>query len=259
MFYIRCILLILIAHSTLMAQTAGEAAKIEPPKDPAPEEIIRKFSAKETELYEAWKQYTYHQTAEFRVLAKDGVPVDEKMTTISDIVFNDNGTRDIKVLRRAGGIWSVIYTPEDEEIVNNLQPFALTEKELPQYNLTYEGKGKVDELTCYIFSVEPKTIQKGKLYFQGKIWVDDQDLQVVRTIGKAVPQTSKAQYPKFETLRQMIDKKYWFPVWTHGESTLHFGKNGDKSSARVEQTITYENYKRFGTDIKIQYPKSEEQ
>jgi hypothetical protein len=255
MFYIRCILIILIAHSTLMAQMAGEAAKTDPPKDPAPEEIIRKFSAKETELYEAWKQYTYHQTAEFRVLAKDGVPVNEKMTTISDIIFNDNGTRDIKVLRRAGGIFSVIYTPEDEEIVNNLQPFALTEKELPQYNLTYEGKGKADELTCYIFSVAPKTFQKGKLYFQGKIWVDDQDLQIVRTIGKAVPQTEKAQYPKFETIRQMIDKKYWFPVWTHGESTLHF-KDG---TARVEQTITYENYKRFGADIKIQYPDQEEQ
>jgi hypothetical protein len=239
-----------------MAQTAGEATKTDSPKDPAPEEIIRKFAAKETELYEAWKQYTYRQTAEVRILAVDGVPINEKMTTISDIVFNDNGTRDIKVLRRAGGIFSLQYTQEDEAVINNLQPFALTEKELPQYDLTYEGKAKVDELTCYVFSVAPQTPQKKKMYFQGKIWVDDQDLQIVRTFGKPVIPSSKEQHPKFETIRQMIDKKYWFPVWTHGESTLHFE---DHRTARMEQTITYENYKRFGSDIKIQYPDGEEQ
>jgi len=239
-----------------MAQSAGEAVKADPPKDPTPEEIIRKFSAKETEFYEAWKQYTYHQTAEFQVLSHNGAPVNEKMTTISDIIFNDNGTRDIQVLRRAGGIFSLIYTPKDEEVVNNMQPFALTEKELPQYDLTFEGKEKVDELSCYVFSATPKTFKKGKLYFQGKIWVDDQDLQIVRTIGKPVPQTKDEQYPKFETVRQIIDKKYWFPVWTHGESTLHFG-NGE--SARVEQTITYERYKRFGSDTHIQYKNPEQQ
>jgi hypothetical protein len=259
MFYIRFILFLLILQSTLIAQSAGETAKIDPPKELTPEEIIRKFSAKETEFYEAWKQYYYYQTAEFQVLAVDGQPIHEKMTTITEVVFNDNGTRDIKVLRRAGGIFSVVLTPEDEEVVNNLQPFAFTEKELPQYDLTFEGKEKVDELTCYVFSVAPKTIQKGKMYFQGKIWVDDQDLQIVRTFGKPVPQTKKEQYPKFETIRQIIDKKYWFPVWTHGESTLHFGDKGDRKDVRIEQTVTYERYKRFDTDTKIHYENQEKQ
>jgi hypothetical protein len=242
MFYLRWIFLVLLLQSPLKAQTA------DPLKEPTPEEIIRKFSAKETEFYEAWKQYYYHQTAELQVLSVDGELKNEKMTIKSEVIFNDDGTRDIRILRRNSNIHSVTFTPEDDEVIHNLQPFALTEKELPQYNLIYQGKQTVDELTCYVFSVEPKTFQPGKLYFQGKIWVDDRDLQIVKTFGKPVPQTKKNQYPKFETIRQIIDKKYWFPVWTHGESTLHFG-NGD--AVRMEQTITYERYKRFGSDVKI--------
>ncbi len=214
-----------------------------------PEEIIRAFSAKETEFYEAWMQYTYHQTADLRVLSVNGIPKKERMLTISDIVFKDDGTRDVLVVRRAGDLRSVIYTPQDEEVINNLQPFALTEKELPQYDLTYEGKEKVDELSCYVFSVKPKTIKNGKMYFEGRIWVDDGNLQVVRTVGKPVPQKKNNQFPEFETIRQMIDDKYWFPVWTHAESELHF----QADTVHIDETITYGEYKRFASNTKIEY------
>ncbi len=182
--------------------------------DLSSEEIIKKFSAKETEFYEAWMQYTYHQTADVRVLSKNGMPMNEYQTTISDIVFKDNGTREVAIKRRAGDLHSIIYTPEDEEVINNLQPFALTEKELPLYNLTYQGKEKVDELDCYVFSVSPKNTKGKKLgaFFEGKIWVDDRDLQIVRTVGKPVPQKKNGnQFPDFETIRQMIDKQILVP------------------------------------------------
>jgi hypothetical protein len=213
-----------------------------------PEEIIRRFAAKETEFYEAWMQYTYHQVAEVQVLSVNGVPKHEKMTTTSDIVFNDNGSRDIQISRRAGNIWSVTYTQEDEEVINNLHPFALTEKELPEYDVHYEGKEKVDELKCYVFSVTPKNLKGKKLYFEGKIWVDDQDLQIVRTIGKPVPQRGGNRFPEFETIRQMIDKKYWFPVWTHADTVLKFSSD---EQVRFEETITYTDYKQFSSKYKI--------
>jgi hypothetical protein len=221
-----------------------------------PEEIIKKFSAKETEFYEAWMQYTYHQTADLRLLSYDGVPKNEYQTTISDIVFKDDGTRDVLIKRRAGNLHTLGYTPEDEEVINNLQPFALTEKELPFYNLSYQGKEKVDELNCYVFSVAPKSInsKSKKMFFEGKIWVDDQDLQIVRTVGRPVPQKKSNQFPEFETIRQMVDKQYWFPVWTHADSHLHFG--GD--TAHLEETITYEDYKRFASKTSIQFEPVEE-
>ena len=229
----------------ISSETHGAGA---PAGDLPPEEIIRRFSAKETEFYDAWMQYAYHQIAEVQVLSVNGVPKHEKMTTISDIVFNDNGSRDIQIRRRSGNIWSVIYTEADEDVINNMQPFALTEKELPEYDLSYQGKEKVDELNCYVFSVTPKNLKGKKLYFQGKIWVDDRDLQIVRTVGKPVPQRKNERFPEFETIRQMIDKKYWFPVWTHADTVLNFSRDEE---VRFEETITYSDYKQFSSNYKI--------
>jgi len=221
-----------------------------PAKELSQDEIIRKFSAKETEAYEAWMQYTYHQVAEVKVNEINGMPKRESMTTISDVVFKDDGTREVQVKRRAGNLRSVVYTMNDEEVINDLQPFALTEKELPLYDLQYEGTEKVDELNCYVFSVKPKSIKGKRLYFQGRIYVDDKDMQIVRTVGKPVPQKRGGeQFPEFETIRQMVDKEFWFPVWTHAESRLHF----DADTVHIEETITYSEYKRFGAKASIQY------
>jgi hypothetical protein len=252
------LLLLVILSGLVPAESANQAQSADKPqtqaetataKEPTPEEIIRKFSAKETEFYEAWKQYTYHQVAEVKVNAVNGIPKNEKMTTISDIVFKDNGSREIQIRRRIGDLRSVVYTPQDDEVINNLQPFALTEKELPEYNLSYQGKENVDELTCYVFSVSPKNLKGKKFYFDGKIYVDDRDLQIVRTVGKPVPQKKDNLFPDFETIRQRIDNKYWFPVWTHSESNLHFSTN----TVHIEETITYEDYKRFASKATIQF------
>ncbi len=256
MSYLRFIAILLLLPGLLWSQASKQIEKTalqQTPdaataaKDLPPAEIIRRFSAKETEFYEAWMQYAYHQVAEVKVLAVNGLPKHEKMTTISDIVFKDDGSRDIEILRRAGDLHSVIYTEQDEEVINNLQPFALTEKELPAYDLNYLGKEKVDELNCYVFSVTPKSLKGKRLYFQGKIWVDDRDLQIVRTIGKPVPQKGNTRFPEFETIRQMIDRKYWFPVWTHADTVLKFRFD----EVHFEETITYSDYKQFGSKAKI--------
>jgi hypothetical protein len=215
----------------------------------APEEVIKAFSEKETEFYEAWKQYTYRQIANIHVLSVNGYRTNERLTQVSEVVFNDDGTREVRLVSRQGGLKSVGWTPEDAEVINNIQPFALTTKELPLYELKYSGKEKVDELECYVFSVKPRQTKGGKLYFQGRIWVDDQDLQIVRTVGKPVPQKRENQFPEFETIRQIVDDKYWFPVWTHADSNLNF----PRQVVRVEETITYEDYKRFGSKATIDF------
>ena len=249
-----CLLAVLLLAGNSAAQTkpqpgsataAQSAAKGELP----PEEIIRKFAAKEEEFYEAWMQYTYIQSATVRVLSVDGAPQKEGISLVYEVVFNDDGSREVKLIRSSGRLRSVEFTPEDREVIQNIHPFALTTNEIPLYNLKYEGKEKADELDCYVFSVSPKNTKGGRLYFKGKIWVDDQDLQVVKTVGKAVPQTRDNQFPEFETIRQVIDNKYWFPVWTHADSKLRF----PTQEVRVEETITYGDYKRFGSKATIQY------
>src|SRR4030095_7468294 len=239
----------LLVLGMLLLQMPGLSSQETKKQNLSPDEVIKAFSAKETEFYEAWMQYSYRQIAEVKVVSVDGRPSRERLSLVSEIIFKDDGSREVKLVQKRGELRSVRWTAEDTEVLNNLQPFALTAKELPQYELKYEGKERVDELNCYIFSVKPKRIDDRKIYFQGKIWVDDEDLQVVRTIGKPVPQSRDNKYPDFETIRQIIDEKYWFPVWTHADSQLKFPGN----TVHIEETITYEDYKRFGSKAKIDF------
>ena len=218
-------------------------------KDPSPDEIIRRFTEKETEFYKAWMNYIYVQNVYIRILSVDGRPSNEWMEIVSEVVFNDEGIRDTKLIRRSGSLRAVRFTREDEEIINNLNPFALTVTDLPLYDLKYEGKERVDELNCFVFSVKPKEIRRGRLYFEGKIWVDDIDFMAVRTRGRAVPQDKTNLFPEFETLRKMIDGKYWFPVWTYADERLRF----PDSTVRIEETITYDDYRKFDVTTTIRY------
>jgi hypothetical protein len=226
----------------------GQAPSPAQKKSLSPDEIIKAFAAKETEFYDAWMQYAYRQVATVKVLDVDGVPRNERLVLVWEIVFRDDGTRELKLKDRAGRLVSVRWTTDDEDVLTNIQPFALTTKELPLYNLKYDGKERVDELNTYVFSVSPKSTKGGRYYFQGRIWVDDEDLQIVRTMGKVVPQQRDNRFPEFETLRQVIDNKYWFPTWTHAEDRLVF----PESRVHIEETITYEDYKRFGSKVTIQ-------
>jgi len=240
---VRCALAWLTGLGMLCGLCYPQAKREELP----PDQVIERFSQKETEFYEAWMQYTYTQTANIRILSLDGTPQKEGMTLVSEVVFNDDGTREVKPVRSSGRLRSVLFTAEDQEVINNINPFALTVKDLPLYNLKYRGKELVDELDCYVFSVAPKTTRGKRLYFAGKIYVDERDLQVVKTVGRAVPQTRENQSPELETIRQVIDNQYWFPVWTHADSKLSF----PGQTVRIEETITYEDYKKFGSKAAI--------
>ena len=134
---------------------------------------------------------------------------------------------------------------------------VLTSDEIDQYSVLYVGQQQEDELHCYVFDVAPKQIEKGKRYFQGRIWVDDHDLQIVKIFGRMVPETrankkGKGQenlFPKFTTWREQIDGKYWFPTYTLADDTLHF-QNAD---VRIRQVVKYTNYKKFGSKVTITY------
>jgi hypothetical protein len=249
-----CLMALLLTAGLSGAQTKAQSASQPPAKSAtkgelSPEEIIEKFVSKEDEFYRAWIEYTYTQTAYIQVLSVNGAPVREGLTLVYEVVFNDDGSREVKEIRSSGVLKSLRFTPEDEEVIQDINPFALTADELPLYKLDYEGKEKADELDCYVFSVTPKSTKGSRMYFKGKIWVDDQDLQIVKTVGKPVPETRDNKFPEFETIRQVIDGKYWFPVWTHADSRLKF-RNDD---IRIEETITYDKYKRFGSKARIQY------
>ena len=243
-----------------------------PPKDTTPEEIIKRFAAKETEFAKAREQYTYRQ--DVKVQTVDGETIDGEFREVFDVLFDDKGKRvENVVFAPQSSLSRINMSQEDFDDIRHKLPFVLTTEDIPEYNILYVGQQQEDELHCYVFDIAPKKIESKRRYFQGRVWVDDHDFQIVKTYGKTVPglcgshpcsETKKHGneenlFPKFTTWRQQIDGQYWFPVYTKADDELHF-KIGD---VHIREIVKYEDYKRFGSNVKILYqgkeiPKSEQ-
>lgn len=217
--------------------------------DLSPEEIIERFAAMETEFRELWQQYTYTQKIVFQVLDDRG-EVKEQREMWVEVYFTKDGQRKTRTLNDRGRLRSVRVSQEDIDDAIHRQPFVLTTDQLPHYKVEYRGEEQVDELYTYVFDIEPRRLEKGKRYFEGRIWVDDLDFQIVRSVGKVVPDYRDNKFPKFETLRQQVDGEYWFPVWTEADDVLRFGRG---RSVRVRELITYENFRKFEVNTSIRY------
>ena len=170
-----------------------------------------------------------------------------------EVYFTNDGKCETRIIRDRGRLQSIMITREDLEDAVQRQPFVLTTEDLPHYKIKYKGEEQVDEINTYVFDVKPRKKKSGKRYFEGRIWVDDLDLQIVKTRGKIVPDYGNNKFPAFETIRQQIDGTYWFPVWTKADDHLEFGSFLNKRRFHVREWITYEDFKKFEVDTSIRY------
>jgi hypothetical protein len=215
------------------------------------DEIIRRFAQNESQFKIERDNYTYSQTVLVEASLTDGRE-SGKYELASDIVFTPQGRRYEKVTFAPQSTLKVIQlTPQDMKDLESIQPFVLTTAELPKYNVEYAGRERIDALDTYRFNVAPKKIEKDQRYFQGTIWVDDHDLAIVKSDGKAVPdildKDRENRFPRFVTYRENIEKNFWFPTYTRADDTLRFS-TGD---VRVRMTVRYRNYKRFGATVRV--------
>ncbi|MGH9403990.1 MAG: hypothetical protein ACRD2P_18060 [Terriglobia bacterium] len=212
------------------------------------QQIIQEFAAKEKLFETALDNYTYHQINKAETIDANG-NVDGSWEQDWDILFGADGKRIEQVtyapedtLRR------VSITEQDIQSFRTLQPFTVTTDTLPEYDVQYMGHVHVDYITCYVFSVRPKEIKKGHLYFKGVVWVDDHDIQIVKAEGQIVPQTKNNRFPRFTTWRQQIDGKYWFPTFTQADDTLYFDGG---PPVHIKEIVKYTDYKQFKSRTKI--------
>jgi hypothetical protein len=210
------------------------------------EEVIRKFGAAESITKEARLRYTYKQ--EVLVQTLSGKDVTGEFHELTNVSYDEKGRRQETVTFAAqSSLRGLALTAEDMEDIRVFMPLLLTREDLPQYNLTYAGQQHVDDLDTYVFHIEPKKEQKDHRYFQGRIWVDAQDFQIVKVCGKSGPEKipkKKNQrpdlHPTFVTYRQLVDGKYWLPAYTRSDETLRFREG----PVRLRETIKYTGYTR---------------
>lgn len=265
------VLFLLASPLALSAETNCEAGagplRPDQPSGITAQDIIQKFAAREAIFKQARNNYTFTQDVVVQQL--EGNSVTGEFRLVQDITYDDKGNRieNVKFAPQSS-LTQISLSREDYEDFRNQMPFVMTTEDLPNYNLLYVGQQHVDEIETYVFDVAPKTIEKGQRYFQGRLWVDNHDLQIVKTCGQTVPQahaetTGKKKKknvqenltPKFVTYREQIDGQYWFPTYTSADDVLHFATN----DVHIKEVIKYTNYQRFGVKTKITYGKEADQ
>jgi len=255
---IRPALIPIAALLTLVSVAFSQEGPLssDPPKGITAEEIIQKFAAKEKEFKEARDNYTFRQNVKVQTLDGDTTATGE-YNEVFDVTYDNLGRHlENVVFAPQNTLTEIIMMPEDIQSLRHLMPFVMTSDDLHEYDVLYVGQQREDELHCYVFDIAPKKFEPKRLYFQGRIWVDDQDFQIVKTSGKTVPETHKKSnenlFPKFTTWREQVDGQYWFPAYTLADDTLHFRK-GSISDVHIREVVKYTDYKRFGSKIRVLY------
>ena len=247
-----CAVFTLVAVAPVASAQEGPLDKTEP-KGITVEDIIKRFSAKEKDFKIARDQYTFRQ--DVKVMTLDGDTPDGNYQQVFDVTFDDKGRKTKNVVfAPQPTLQRIQMTEEDFDDIENRLPFVLTSDEIGEYDILYVGQQKQDELNTYVFDVAPKQIVGKKRYFQGRIWVDNHDFQIVETYGKTVPDIRKKKsqenlFPKFTTWREQIDGQYWFPTYTRAEDTLKFSAQ----DVKIREIIKYTNYRRFGSKSRVTY------
>ena len=233
-----------------LAQTDCEAGNglvdFAPPKIMTAQQIIEKFAAGEAKVKEARTHYNYTQDVLIQTLS--GKAVDGEFHEVSGVSYDGKGKRLENVtFAEQSTLRGVSLSQEDMDDIRIFMPLLLPMEDLPQYNLIYGGQQHVDDLDTYMFHVEPKKEEKNRRYFQGRIWVDGQDFQIVKVCGKSGPEPVRVKKnqrpdlrPTFVTYRQQVDGRYWFPAYTRSDDTLRF----PTGPIHIREIVKYANYKR---------------
>lgn len=207
------------------------------PEPPAPpslpvEEIIRRFSQKEDEYQKSRPNYGFRKSVRIQEFGPDGSAIGEFLRVTQYQKLADGRVAMKAIEKPQSTLQGVYLAPEDLDALDRIPAYPLTSGQLAKYDLKFIGRELVDEVDCYIFQVKPKTVERAKAYFEGVVWVDAQYLEVVKTYGRWLTEQGDtrgiAQLPfaLFETYRENVDGKYWFPNYLRSDDTLHT-KEGD--------------------------------
>lgn len=239
-------LALMLTRSAVRAQQAVSSAKDDSTitasaLTPAQiDDIINKFTAKETEFRRALNSYAFKRDALVQEFGMGGQIIGE-YHRVSEFTFDDLGNRYEKISFFPMPTFAGM-TAEDLEDLGGVNPFALEAEKISKYNIKYVGKDRIDELDLYVFDVSPKVMpdpKKKERLFTGRIWVDDRDLQIVKSKGKGVPETKINKFPIVETYRQQIDGKFWFPTYAYADDDLVFDNGAE---LRLRMQVKYTDY-----------------
>ena len=214
----------------------------EPPPIPV-EELIRRITERENEIIRARNASAYQISVRLQEFDAEGETSGEfQMAT--DMLFGPDGKPYEKVVRSSkSSLVTLDLTREELAVYGRIRAFMLPTIALNYYELTYAGKQNLDELSTYMFHIRPKQLERSRKYFEGAIWVDDRDFAIVKTYGRWVSEVEStsdtAPFEFFESYRENVQGKYWFPSFIRSEESL----KSEGGPARIRLTVRFTDYK----------------
>jgi hypothetical protein len=234
-----------LTHSKLIKEQPQQSPSAAPVDT---DRIVSAFTAKETDFHNALAQYSFKREAVIQTLGAGGQITGEYKRT-SQLAFDDSGKLIEKILFFPIPTLSAMgISTEDLDNPGGVQLFALEASKAPLYNFKYIGKERIDELDLHVFDVSPKAVPDPKKVkdrlFQGRIWVDTEGYQIVKTRGKGLPEPKDSPFPAVETYREEIDGRFWFPTYAYADEELIL-RRGEPVKIRLRIRFTeFEKVKR---------------
>lgn len=211
------------------------------------QEILQATAENGMRALAALREYTYYAELTIETLSQADT-VTGKYYRFTEISFDRGGNRHERNLESTSTLPKDVYIgASSADNLVRIYQFAITPETLRQYEFSYVGREQVDELRTYVFDVQP-IVKMGELdktrerYLRGRVWVDDQDLSVVKVTGEVLPEEKGRRTPRFETYFQNHDK-YWFPAYYSGEDRIRV----DKYPTRVMIKLRFTGYKKVNS------------
>jgi len=222
------------------------ATQPEAPPSLPPAQIISAFTKKE-DLYQAERPlYSYRRTVRIQEFGPDGKPAGEYNATYLAVRSSAGQLYEKALAAPESTLQYIQFEPEDAHYLGGVPAFPVTTDQLAKYNLKFLSSERVDEIDCYIFEIHPKTLDRKHPLFDGIIWVDEKYLEVVKTYGKWVTDLGPMRlgslpFNMFETYRENVDGKYWFPNYSRSEDVYKMQNH----EVPVRVTIKWSDFKPF--------------
>ncbi len=203
----------------------------EPHPGPPPipeEEIIKRFTTNEDLMKKEYDLYNFTEAIRIQELSDPG----GKFAVTGEVYTKPNGERYLRVTKPPESDLKVTdFSLEDVRTIAQLPLFILTTDQISNYTLKYYGQEKLDELNTYIFRVKPKQLSRKYRFFDGVVWVDDQDFAIVKSYGQFVSEIAgngtKFPFTMFETFRENFQNKYWLPTYTRSDDVVSEEKDSE--------------------------------
>src|SRR5438477_1082047 len=110
------------------------------------------------------------------------------------------------------------------------------------YEFRYVRREFLGDVRCLVFDVTPKK-DAGKGRFLGRIWVEDQDYNIVRLNGTYAPQPKTGYFFHMDSWRLNLIPGYWLPAYIYSEEGDFSYGSKDKMAFKAQTRI-------WGYDLK---------